>query len=331
MGSSVKGATVLAGYSEGVIDLNNNTIVDTPLRFQGSESISSVFNRSGSVAVNDITALERSSNVYMARLAMRMGGIWNYSPNQSLPIDYHDVLNRQRQFFHQFGLGSETGIDLPSEATGQVGNPNNPGQALFFSFGQYDTYTTLQLAQYVATIANGGTRIAPRLVSEIRGTDPETGGVGPLKTEIEPKIMNVVDVDEEAMNRVQQGFYQVNNGSQGTARGTFANAPYSSAGKTGTAQAQYWDDEQQRITDPNVINSTYVGYAPFENPEIAVAVVVPYLPQGHSNSENQRAARRVMDAYFGVGEFESTATSDEDSEGSIQDLENLNEAEEEEE
>lgn len=328
MGSSVKGATVLAGYHYDVLDSGNNTITDQPLQFQGSQNMSSVFNRSGSIAMNDITALERSSNVYMARLAMRMGGIWDYSNNMGLPLDQHEVLGMQRDFFQQFGLGTETGIDLPSEATGQVGNPDNPGDALFFSFGQFDTYTTLQLAQYVSTIANGGTRIAPRLVSEIRGTDPETGGVGPLKTEIEPKIMNTVDVPQDAMERVQQGFYQAVNGSQGTARGHLADAPYSNAGKTGTAEARYWDDELGRTT-ADVINTTYVGYAPYEDPEIAVAVVVPNLPLTRSNQENLAAARRVFDAYFEVGEFEPSESNTGDEE-TIDDLETQNEEIEEE-
>lgn len=330
MGSSVKGASVLAGYHYDVIDTNDNVFTDQPMSFQGSQSISSVFNRSGSVAVNDITALERSSNVYMARLAMSMGGVEYYNNNMSLPLDTQQVLTMQRDFFNQFGLGTNTGIDLPSESTGQIGSAQEPGNALFFSFGQFDTYTTLQLAQYVSTIANDGVRIAPRLVSEIRGTDPDTGGVGALKTEIEPKIMNTVDVSEEEMNRVQQGFYQVVNGSQGTARNHLGDAPYSNAGKTGTAQAQYWgEDESLRGTA--VTNITYVGYAPYENPEIAVAVVVPYLPQtNRSNQENMRAARRVFDAYFEVGEFEPSEDQNTGDEETIEELEGQNEEAEEE-
>ncbi len=320
MGSSIKGATVLSAYMDGVLDSSNNRIIDTPLKFRGSNDISSVFNRSGSIEMNDITALERSSNVYMARLAMRMGGIWDYTRDQTLPLNYNELIKKQREYYAMFGLGVNTGIDLPSEETGLKGTPTQPGEALFEAFGQYDTYTTLQLLQYVSTIANDGTRIAPRLVSEIRDTDPETGGVGALKTEIEPKVLNKIPVEEEALNRVQQGFYQAVNGSQGSARSYFTGTPYESAGKTGTAQAFYYDEELGR-NDGRVINLTYVGYAPFDNPEIAVAVVVPYLPERDSernNHENTRAARRVMDAYFKVGEFETDNSGAEETVEDIQ-------------
>lgn len=309
MGSSIKGATVLSAYMDGVLNSSNNVIVDQPLNIKGSNSISSVFNRYGAEPVNDIMALEVSSNVYMARLAMRMGGVYDYSKNMSLNISGQKLLDKQREYFHQFGLGVATGIDLPSESTGLEGAASVPG-GLFFSFGQYDTYTPLQLLQYASTIANGGTRIAPRLVSEIRDTNTETGSVGSLKTEIPTKVLNTVNVSEEAMERVQEGFYRAVNGSRGTARSYFAGTSYMSAGKTGTAEAFYWDDDKKEITE-SVINITYVGYAPHDDPEIAVAVVVPNLPTtGRTNRENTKAARRVLDAYFKEGEFKVDSPSE---------------------
>ena len=309
MGSSIKGATVLSAYMDGVLNSSNNVIVDQPLNIKGSNSISSVFNRYGAEPVNDIMALEVSSNVYMARLAMRMGGVYDYSKNMSLNISGQKLLDKQREYFHQFGLGVATGIDLPSESTGLEGAASVPG-GLFFSFGQYDTYTPLQLLQYASTIANGGTRIAPRLVSEIRDTNTETGSVGSLKTEIPTKVLNTVNVSEEAMERVQEGFYRAVNGSRGTARSYFAGTSYASAGKTGTAEAFYWDDDKKEITE-SVINITYVGYAPHDDPEIAVAVVVPNLPTtGRTNRENTKAARRVLDAYFKEGEFKVDSPSE---------------------
>src|SRR5699024_9292560 len=277
MGSSVKAATVLSGYMDGVLTLDNNTIVDTPMRMLGSDNISSVFNRTGSVAVNDITSIQYSSNVYMAQVALRMGGYTNYQQDRTVPINAVNTVEKMRRYYRQFGLGSETGIDLPSEATGQQSTPDNPGKAMFLSFGQFDTYTPLQLAQYSSTIANGGIRFAPRLVSEIRETDQETGKVGSLVQEIQPKIMNTIDVSLTVIERVQQGMYLVVNGDYGFTPGIFKSAPYVSAGKTGTAEAQYWGENVARRNE-NVTNTTYVGFAPYDNPEIAIAVVVPYLP-----------------------------------------------------
>lgn len=333
MGSSIKGATILAASMDGVLDDSNNDIFDTPIRISGSNDIRSLFNLGGqnSVWMDEIDALERSSNVYMAKLAMRMGGVWNHEQGDSLNINASSLTDRQRYYFYQFGLGVPTGIDLPGETTGFQSQANDPGQSLFHSFGQFDTYTTMQLAQHISTIANGGTRIAPRLVSEIRGTDPETGRVGALKTEIKPRILNHLDVDPQMLSNVQEGLYRVNNGSQGTARSVFSDAPYSSAGKTGTAEARYYDTELRRTT-ADVTNLTYVGYAPFDNPEIAVAVVVPYLPRDsseRSNRENVNAARRVFDAYFNVGEFEETEGIQETD--TIEDLEEIIEEEADEE
>lgn len=302
MGSSVKAATVLSGYMDEVITVGNNMIVDSPLRFKGSNSISSVFNRSGSQNISDITAIQKSSNVYMAHIAMRMGGYWNYRPNASLPIDGQKTVNKMRSYYRQFGLGSETGIDLPNEGTGQVGELDNAGQALFFSFGQFDSYTPMQLAQYMSTVANGGTRYAPRLVSEVRETSPEDGELGALVYENQPKVMNYIDVPEEAMSRVQQGLYLVVNGNFGFAPPIFSSAPYTAAGKTGTAQAFYWGDQVARRNE-SVTNITFAGYAPYDDPEIAVAVVIPYLPNGRTGSDHVVMTRRIMDAYFGVGEY----------------------------
>lgn len=322
-GSSIKGATVLSAYMDGVLDTSNNVIEDTPLLFKGSNPIRSIFNQSGSIMINDITALERSSNVYMSRLAMRMGGIWDYSPYQSLPFSGQELLDKQREYYAQFGLGVETGIDLPSEMTGYKGSNPSAVDGLFQSFGQYDTYTTMQLLQYVSTIANDGVRVAPKLVSEIRDTDPDTGGIGALKTEVETKVLNKVAVSDEAMDRVQQGFYQAVHGDQGTARSFFADAPYDAAGKTGTAQSFWYNPETK--SSETTVNLTYVGYAPYDDPEIAVAVIVPYLPESSSertNRENLAAAKRMMDAYFKTGEFEEEQKSNTETVEELQEAQN---------
>lgn len=301
MGSVVKPATVLAGYMDGAITLEDNTLVDEPLKIRGSNKISSVFNRSGRIAVNDITALERSSNVYMAKIAMRMGGEYDYYQNMTLNIDYEEVIKKLRNYYSQFGLGVKTGIDLPGEGSGFVGPIINGGPALTFGFGQFDTYTPIQMLQYVSTVANGGKRIAPRLVDEIRETDTE-GNLGAIQTQLESDVLNILDVGEEEISRVQEGMYQVTNGANGSATSYFTGAEYTVAGKTGTAEAPYYGDIESRRGE-SVTNRTFIGYAPFENPEIAIFVIVPYLPNSNSNHENTIIGRKVLDAYFQVGDY----------------------------
>lgn len=303
MGSVVKPATVLAGYMDGAITLSDNTLIDEPLLLKGSNPISSVFNRSGSIALNDITALERSSNVYMSKIALRMGGEYDYYKNMALDIDYKAVIKKMRNYYAQFGLGVKTGIDLPGEGSGFLGTADNPGLALQFSFGQYDTYTPIQLLQYVSTIANGGKRIAPRLIDEIRSTDAN-GNLGAVQTQLETEVLNIIDVGETEMGRVQQGMYQVTNGANGSATSYFRGAEYTVAGKTGTAEAPYYGDQTDRIGELTT-NRTFVGYAPYDNPEIAVFVIVPYLPNTNTNHENTIVARKVLDAYFQVGDYKN--------------------------
>ena len=235
MGSAVKGAMVLTGYMSGVISADNNVLVDEPLQFQGSNPKKSVFNPTigNQVAINDIEALARSSNVYMIKLAMLMGGQSTYESGGTLNIS-PDLIDELRSYFAQFGLGVKTGIDLPNEGSGLTGFSQAAVNVVDQSFGQYDLYTTLQLSQYINTIANGGTRYAPQLVSEIRSTDAN-GALGALETTLETKVMNQVDVDAQAMERVQQGFYQVTHSENGTAYSTFGKDPNNVAGKTGTA------------------------------------------------------------------------------------------------
>jgi cell division protein FtsI/penicillin-binding protein 2 len=304
MGSAVKGAMVLTGYMSGVISADNNVLVDEPLQFQGSNLKKSVFNPTigNQVAINDIEALARSSNVYMIKLAMLMGGQSTYESGGTLNIS-PDLIDELRSYFAQFGLGVKTGIDLPNEGSGLTGFSQAAVNVVDQSFGQYDLYTTLQLSQYINTIANGGTRYAPQLVSEIRSTDAN-GSLGALETTLETKVMNQVDVDADAMERVQQGFYQVTHSTTGTAYSTFGKDANNVAAKTGTAEA-FYDGNNENLKGESVFNSTFVGYAPFDNPEITVTVVVPYL-----RSETGRAtpiAKKVFDAYFNTGDYATKA------------------------
>ena len=302
MGSSIKGATVLAGYMDGVITLDNNILVDEPMIFAGEGgSKSSVFNRTGRVPVNDIKALEVSSNIYMVKIALMMAGIYEYEDNDELDMNIDKTMMRLRSYLAQFGLGVKTGIDLPFESSGIIGDTVHPGLVLDESFGQFDNYTTMQLAQYSATIANGGTRYAPRLVKEIRGTDKQ-GNLGAVEKVIEPKVMNQVDVFPEAMERVQQGFWQVVNSPTAYANQFYKDYPIQVAGKTGTGESSYQGGIEALYNKPGN-NVTFVAYAPYDNPEIAVAVVVPYI----SNDINHAAplAREMFSAYFNVDQDEN--------------------------
>ncbi len=122
--------------------------------------------------INELTALKQSSNVYMFKTAIAIGG-GVYRPHAPLRIN-PEAFATIRHYFSQFGLGVKTGIDLPNELSGFQGQSTRGGFLLDLAIGQYDMYTPMQLAQYVSTIANGGYRMKPQLVKEIR--EPSADG-----------------------------------------------------------------------------------------------------------------------------------------------------------
>ncbi len=170
MGSAVKGATLLTGYQTGAIKIGN-IFTDEVLNIKDSPPKKSV---SVMGPINDLTALERSSNVYMFKTAIAIGK-GKYISGHPLPLDY-SAFDKFRYYFSEFGLGVKTGIDLPNEATGYVGTKRQSGFLLDFAIGQYDTYTPLQMAQYVSTIANGGYRMKPQVVKEVRKPSKKVSG-----------------------------------------------------------------------------------------------------------------------------------------------------------
>ena len=299
MGSSVKPAMVAMGYMSGALNFNNNVIVDEPMKFQASAEKSSVFNRYGSVPISDIEALQKSSNIYMIKTAMRMGGQNEYVKDGKLDID-PKTLETMRSYFAEFGLGTKTGIDLPTESVGYLPDSNQLVNIVDLSYGQFDLYTPLQMVQYASTIANGGIRYSPRLVKEIRNTD-SNGQLGGVETTVQPKVMNVVPVDPAVMDRIHEGMYQVSHTSEGTARYFFLNYPIKVGSKTGTAEA-FYAGPVQYAQGNSVVNATYIGYAPFDKPEIAVSVVVPYLPADDPGRASTKVAHEVMNAYFEMQE-----------------------------
>lgn len=296
MGSVVKPATVLSGYMDGAITLEDNTIVDEPIEFEASKPKSSWFNRNGKMELTDLDALERSSNVYMIKLAMKMGGQTTYEKGGRLNINL-SLFDKLREYYAQFGLGVRTGIDLPNEGKGYNGGTADAFSALDFAFGQFDLYTPLQLAQYMSTIANGGTRIAPRLVKEIHETSP-SGGIGNLEDVVPTKIMNSIQVSKEILDHIKEGLYRVTHGENGTSATTFRTYSPQVAGKTGTTEA-FYSGPNPAYTNEAVENSTFISYAPYDNPEIVVAVVAPYFKDGSPYDYAAKVAKQVYDAYFG--------------------------------
>ncbi|MGQ7330515.1 penicillin-binding protein PBP2B [Streptococcus suis] len=280
-GSIVKGATISSGWENGVIS-GNQVQLDEPIYFAGSAPITSWYGAYGSNL--DVTqALEYSSNAYMVKIALGLLG-QTYSPNMFLNDGdaLTNAMTKLRSTFAEYGLGAPTGIDLPLESTGFLPEEYSTANFITNAFGQFDNYTPMQMAQYVATIANNGTRVAPHLVEGIYGNSSD-GGLGDLIEKKTSTELNKVAISEQDLAILQQGFYQVANGSGSfnTGRQISNGAAVSISAKTGTAETFTTDRNGQVIS---AVNTNIVAYAPSANPKIAVAVVLPNLTDFNSTA-----------------------------------------------
>ena len=269
-GSVVKAATISSGWENGVLS-GNQTLIDQPIVFQGSAPINSWYTPYyGSFPVTAVEALEYSSNAYMVQTALGMMG-QTYQPNMTVKTNQlESAMGKLRATFSEYGLGASTGIDLPEESTGFIPQKFDLANYLTNAFGQFDNYTPMQLAQYVATIANNGVRLAPHIVEGIYDNN-DKGGLGELIQAIDTKEINKVNISESDMAILHQGFYQVSHGTSPltTGRAFSDGATVSISGKTGTAESYVAGGQEAN-------NTNAVAYAPTENPQIAVAVVFPH-------------------------------------------------------
>ena len=296
VGSTVKPGTLLTGYRENALTIGEKKI-DEPIRIKDSAPKSSVFNRSGRILLSDTEAIERSSNVYMFKTAYSIAGR-TYQPNQGINFG-PEAFQKMRNGYAQLGLGVRTGIDLPGEVTGVEGG-TEMGKLLDLAIGQYDTYTPLQLAQFAATLANGGSRIQPHVVKEIREPSADGEQLGSVLKEFTPNILNTIDNSKAEIDHIRSAMQLVYYGSKGSAHSAFGNSQFNGAGKTGTAQSFFYDAAQDRSF--RTVNLTHIGFAPFDNPEIAYALVIPRasLESNYKTSFATPIARELVDEYFKI-------------------------------
>ena len=266
-GSVVKGASMLVGYNTGAVHIGE-TMLDECVKVDGvKEKCSSVDNLG---VINDITALAKSSNVYQFKIAIRVNG-QQYFRNMKMNFN-QESFDTYRNMYHSFGLGVKTGIDLPVESNGYTSKDKAAGNLLDFVMGQYETYTPIQLSQYITTIANGGDRLEPHLLKEIHSSS-STDEIGALEEKIERKSLNKINTEPEFMNRVKEGFIAVTNSPGGYGVG-YMDSWMRPAGKTGTSQS-FIDTDGNGVIDTETITSTFIGYAPYEEPKMSIVVTSP--------------------------------------------------------
>jgi penicillin-binding protein 2 len=237
-------------------------------------------------------AIAQSCDVYFYSLALELG------------------IDRIHEFLSLFGLGAVTGIDIPGEKSGLLPSREwkrgafsrrqdqswYPGETVIAGIGQgYMLATPLQLAEATAAIAAQGKRFRPRLVAGAR--DPASGEI----RELAPEELPPIELSDPAYwTEIGNAMEAVTSGPRGTARGSAAGANYRYAGKSGTAQvfsvAQDEEYEEEDVPEHLRHHALFIAYAPVENPEIAVAVIVEH--GGGGSSEAAPIVRKILDAYM---------------------------------
>lgn len=287
LGSVVKGATVMGALMDGVITPSNNTQNDQPIKLAGTASKSSWWNKTGSVPITAAEALEVSSNSYMMQLAMKEAG-FTYKAGGALSMN-KSIFTKLRSYFNQFGLGVKTGIDLPGETAGYTGPTNVIGKALDLSYGNYDSYTVMQLAQYASTIANGGYRMKPYVVQQVRGTN-SNGSLGKVESTTQPTVLNTINATSAQWKVVRNGMYMVVHGSSAyKTGGKLADLSPEVAAKTGTAETNRGST--------STLTHSLIMFGPYKNPQVVVAVSVPGTP-ANSTAISITMGQQIYKAYW---------------------------------
>ena len=272
-GSTLKPLVGMAGLCEGVITTSPaNTITCTGVYTKVSNHPKCwVFTQRGGShgAENLISAIKDSCNCYFYEVGFRLGSTGNGLSNEV-------GLEKLAKYATMFGLGDKSGLET-EESAPQISDetivPSAIGQ------GKHN-YTVSQIARYVTTIANSGTCYNLSLLDKV------TDSTGNLVEEYGSTVYNVLDVPQEYMTTIQQGMYAYAMNSSAV-----NNIGISSAGKTGTAE--------QSVNHPN--HALFIGYAPFENPELAVAV---RIANGYTSANAASMAADVYKYYFELVEEE---------------------------
>ena len=289
-GSVVKGASMMVGYKYGAINIGS-VIYDECIKIKDTPEKCS-WRTMGNI--NDIYALQYSSNVYQYKIAIAVGG-GNYQYNKGLKLD-ESAFDKYRDMYAEFGLGIKTGIDLPVESLGYSGKSRLPGHLLDFSIGQYDTYTPIQLSQYINTLANGGSRLEPYLLKEVYSQSEIGEKLGDLIHKGEKEVQGTLSVDGQYIDRVREGFTKVVTSGLGYGyMGYYTN----SAGKTGTSQS-FIDTDGNGVVDTETITSSFVGYSPSDNPRVSIVVVSPDVsyPGAYQSSVTKRITASMINKYY---------------------------------
>lgn len=257
MGSIVKGASMTVGYKNNAIN-SNKKILDSCIKLYNNP-IKCSWKKLG--YINDIDALKYSSNYYQFNIALNINKD-KYHYNKKVLLD-DNLFNIYRNVFSEYGLGNKTEIDVPYESIGIKGKKESMDLLLNYTIGQYDTYTPLQIVQYINTIATKGKRYALNLANR------------------NVKLINEVKISNEKFERIHKGMMEVFK-KGGTASG-YIDEQIKVAGKTGTSES-FLDTNSDGKIDTSTISTTLALFFPYDNPKYSITIISPHI--SYENSSN---------------------------------------------
>lgn len=264
-GSTLKPATAIAALEEGKVGLQETLYCDGYWEYPNTtygKYGTWCWRHSGCGLLTITSAIRESCTFFFADMGYRLG------------------MTTLREYFSAFGLGQSTGIEI-SESTGLLPeNPEGEDQAPWAGYGQGNQlYTPLQLANYIATLVDGGTRYPAHLLKSVKTYDNSQV----IYSEEEQEPLSTLDIDPDNLEAVLEGMREL--AAQGNVSSYFKNCVVTAGAKTGTAQLG------SGITN----NGVFVCFAPYEDPQIALAVVIE---QGGSGAALASTAVEILNAYF---------------------------------
>lgn len=268
IGSTIKPAVAIAAIENGKYSFGETVNCVQTYKFF-DDYTPKCMHYHGPMALN--SALAKSCNYFFFEMGRRVGATTLTS------------------YFKQFGLGLKTGVEV-DDSRGILVDPENDnvgGTTLQIAIGQMNAFTPLQAANYTATLANGGTHYRASLIQKIVSYD-----IGEVYKDVTPEVVNKIEIKEDTLKAVKEGMLSVT--EDGTGRAALGDYPIKVGGKTGTSQVNGAAD-----------HSVFVAFAPFDNPEIAISVV---LENGDSGFSAGSVVRDMLDAYF----FADHAATNED-------------------
>ncbi|MCL2573453.1 MAG: penicillin-binding transpeptidase domain-containing protein [Defluviitaleaceae bacterium] len=292
-GSTFKMITALAALDQGVITPTTRiwdgvVFRDNGLPYLRSWSSSSFGN------INVVDAIAVSSNYFFARVAFDMGNHFD-----GRLIEGIETFN---EYMKEFGLGAPTGVEIAERAATTSGVNSVPriasptykearaegmwtgGDTSNASIGQgFVNHTPASMAKYMGVLATGGVRLQMHLLSHSQNAAGEI-------TRFVPVVEHVMDINPEHMDAIHRGMQEVITSHRGTGRGIFAGFPMDVAAKSGTAETNW-----------GISHSTYGGFAPLIDPQIAIYVIIPFGDQpNYGGSMAGHVMRAVLEEYFGL-------------------------------